>query len=73
MAADPKICFSCARRKLAGKPKEACGDCALLNVDRWAELRASAARAAPAWAMTLWASTSIETLPARAASKGIRA
>ncbi len=42
-----KICFSCARRKLAGKPPEACADCALLNVDHLAQVRANAARPMP--------------------------
>ncbi len=48
MSHDPKICLDCARRRLAGKPTKACADCALLNVDRLASVRANAAKPSPA-------------------------
>lgn len=38
---DPRLCFKCCRRKLAGKPERPCGDCVLLNVDRLAKVRAN--------------------------------
>ncbi len=42
-----KICLSCARRKLAKKKLPPCGDCALLNVDKLAKVRAAAALPSP--------------------------
>ncbi len=38
--ASPKLCFPCARRKLAGKPPKPCGTCIILNVDPLAKVRA---------------------------------
>lgn len=41
---DPQLCLPCARRKLAGKPPKPCGDCALINVDPMAQVRAQFVR-----------------------------
>lgn len=42
--ATPKLCLKCARAKLAQKPEKPCADCALLNVDPMAKIRANAAK-----------------------------
>jgi hypothetical protein len=44
---DPKLCLTCARRKLAGQPEKPCGDCSLLNVDPMAQVRAQFVRPSP--------------------------
>lgn len=41
------ICLSCARRRLAGKPEEACSACLRLNVDPLAIVRANHAKPHP--------------------------
>ncbi len=43
----PKLCLSCARRALAGKPPKACGSCPLINTDPLAKVRAISSRPWP--------------------------
>lgn len=54
-----KLCLSCAREKLAGKPRRYCHDCRTLSADPLAQVRAKstkATREAKWWEIT---STSI--------------
>lgn len=45
--AHPKICFPCARARLAKRAARPCADCALLNLDPLAQIRARAAKPSP--------------------------
>jgi hypothetical protein len=38
------ICLKCARIKIKGNTTKPCGDCIILNVDPFAEIRANVAR-----------------------------
>lgn len=44
---NPKLCLNCARARMAKKKHDACADCALLNVDPMARIRANAAKPNP--------------------------
>lgn len=47
MEHDAKLCLACARRRLAKRPPVGCADCALLNMDPLAQVRATYARPSP--------------------------
>ncbi len=42
-----KTCLKCCLRKLAKLPEKSCADCAVLNVDKFARVRANAAKPMP--------------------------
>jgi len=67
-----KLCLSCARQKLAGKPEKPCGTCAILNVDPMAQVRANAARPSPMLRYTT-AASSFSSLCGGPSSKPARA
>lgn len=72
MEHDSKLCLSCARQKLAGKPAIPCGTCVLLNVDPLAQVRANAARPSPMLRYTT-AAASFSSLCGGPSSKPARA
>lgn len=67
----PKICLTCALRKLAGKEDRPCGSCLLLNVDPLAKIKALAAKTSALARFPMMLTSGRAQIPAHSRRKSI--